>query len=209
LIDQQESVEFARKLKQDYGLKTPEDLIASVYSEKPKLRVLLSRSSFRADAARTDRRVTVQRERRNFLRNMLGLAAVSVPVLLWLKVAFFSPQAEAPAYVSNPSSQTSGRLLANASQVPVNQSLSLNDPTLGPFLLIHLDNGQFVAYSSICTHAGCQVQFDPSARDIACPCHGAVYNPYNSAQVIAGPAPSPLQTIPIRYDQTSGNIYLA
>ena len=204
----QMSIEFARKLTQDYGLNVPEETIASVYSHKPKLRVLLSRSSFRADAVRTDRNVSVQRARRNLLRNLLGLTVIFVPFLVWLKVAF-SPQSQLPSYVSNPSSQAGERLLAKASSIPVNQSISISDPTFGPFLLIHLDSGQFVAYSSICTHAGCQVQFDPYAKDIACPCHGAVYNPYNSAEVIAGPAPSPLQKIPIRYDQTTGNIYLA
>ncbi len=204
-----DSVKFARKLTQQYGLKVSEDTIASIYSGTPKLRVLLSRSSFRADAARTDRNVTVQRERRNLFRNMLAFAAVLVPALLWVKVAFFTPQALQPTYVSNPGVAAGGRLLANASNIAVNQSMSLNDPTFGPFLLIHLDNGQFVAYSSICTHAGCQVQFDPYGKDITCPCHGAVYDPYHSAQVLSGPAPAPLQTIPIRYDPTTGNIYLA
>jgi Rieske Fe-S protein len=208
LADTEESLEFARKLARAYGLKVPEDVLASIYSENPKLRVFMSRSSFRADAVRTDRRVSVERGRRNFLRNLLGLVVVFVPFLVWLKVALFSPQPQSPSYVSNPGSQAEGRLLANASSISVNQSLSLNDSTLGPFLLIHLDNGQFVAYSSICTHAGCQVQFNPYAKDITCPCHGAVYDPYNSAQVIAGPAPYPLQKIPIRYDQTTGDIYL-
>lgn len=204
----QRSLEFARKLTRDYGLNVPEETIASVYSDKPKLRVLLSRSSFRADAVRTDRNVSVQRARRNLLRNLLGLTVIFVPFLVWLKVAS-SPQSQLPSYVSNPGSQAGERLLAKASSIPVNQSISINDPTFGPFLLIHLDSGQFVAYSSICTHAGCQVQFDPYSKDIACPCHGAVYNPYNRAEVIAGPARFPLQQIPIRYDQTTGNIYLA
>ena len=83
-----------------------------------------------------------------------------------------------------------------------------NDPALGPIIVIHLDNGQFVAYSSICTHGGCQVQFDPSGKDIVCPCHGAVYDPYHNAQVIGGPAPYPLPNVPIKYDTATGNIYL-
>jgi len=208
-VTEQDSAEFARKLIRDYNLKVSEDIVWSVYSEKPKLRVLLSRSSFRADAARTDRNVSIQRERRSLLRNMLGFGAVFVPVLVWVKVAFFTPQPLQPTYVSNPGIAGGGRLLANASSIPVNQSISIDDPTFGPFLLIHLDNGQFVAYSSICTHAGCQVQFDPYGKDIACPCHGAVFDPYHSARVLAGPAPVPLQTIPIHYDSTTGNIYLA
>lgn len=208
LADEGNTQRLAETLARKYELKVPSDVLASIYDSHPKVPVLMSRAAFRADAVRTAPEVRVQRERRNFLRNVLALAAVSVPFLLWIKVAFFSPQAQAPSYVSNPVPQTGERLLANASNIAAGQSLALSDPTYGPILLIHLMNGKIVAYSAICTHAGCQVQFDPSAQDIACPCHGAVYDPSNNAQVIAGPAPYPLQKISIRYDQASGNIYL-
>lgn len=208
LADEGNTQRLAETLARKYELKVPSDVLASIYDSHPKVPVLMSRAAFRADAVRTAPEVRVQRERRNFLRNVLALAAVSLPFLLWIKVAFFSPQAQAPSYVSNPVPQTGERLLANASNIAAGQSLALSDPTYGPILLIHLMNGKIVAYSAICTHAGCQVQFDPSAQDIACPCHGAVYDPSNNAQVIAGPAPYPLQKISIRYDQASGNIYL-
>lgn len=208
LADEGNTQRLAETLARKYELKVPSDVLASIYDSHPKVPVLMSRAAFRADAVRTAPEVRVQRERRNFLRNVLALAAVSVPFLLWIKVAFFSPQAQAPSYVSNPVPQTGERLLANASNIAAGQSLALSDPTYGPMLLIHLISGKIVAYSAICTHAGCQVQFDPSAQDIACPCHGAVYDPSNNAQVIAGPAPYPLQKISIRYDQASGNIYL-
>jgi Rieske Fe-S protein len=181
-------------------------VVRSVYTSKPRLPILLSRASFRPDTIRSVPEIKRQKDRRNFLRNVLGVIAFSVPVVLWFKVAFFSPQAQVPIYVA--SGQTGGRLLSNAASIPIGQSLTLNDPTYGPFIVIHLDTGGFVAYSAICTHAGCQVQFNPDARDIACPCHGAVYDPYNNAQVMAGPAPSPLQKIPIQYDSSTGNIYL-
>ncbi len=208
LADEENTQRLAETLARKYEMKVPSDVVASIYDSHPKVPVLMSRAAFRADTVRTAPEVRVQRERRNFLRNVLGLAAVSVPFLLWIKVAFFSPQAQAPSYVSNPVAQTGERLLANASNIGAGQSLALSDPTYGPMLLIHLMNGQFVAYSAICTHAGCQVQFDPSAQDIACPCHGAVFDPSNNARVLAGPAPYPLQKILTRYDQASGNIYL-
>jgi nitrite reductase/ring-hydroxylating ferredoxin subunit len=201
-----ELTNFAKKLKEKYQLNVPEDVIASVYSSKPKLPILLSRATFRPDMIRSRPEIRIQKRRGNFLRNILGVMALSVPALMWMKVAWFSPQTKVPTYVSQ---QASGRLLANAASIPVNQSLTFNDPTYGPFLLVHLDNGQFVAYSSICTHAGCQVQFNPYAKEITCPCHGAVFNPYNNAQVVAGPAPLPLRNIPIQYDSAKGNIYLA
>ena len=200
----------AEALIEKYGLKIPKEIVTSVFLGQPKLPVLLSRASFRPDAdVRTEQRTRFQRERRNFLHSMLGFAAVSVSALVLLKIATLpSSQGQTPTYVSQPGTQN-GRLLANAANIPVNQSLALNDPTFGPIILIHLDNRQVVAYSSICTHAGCQVQFDPAGRDIACPCHGAIYDPYNNAQVVAGPAPYPLQKIPIQYDASTGNIYLS
>jgi Rieske Fe-S protein len=187
LEDQENVQRLADMLAKKYGLKVPGDVVASIHASKPNLPVLMSRAAFRADAIRTAPEMRVQRERRNFLRNMLGLVAVSVPFLLWVKVAFFSPQAQTPSYVSNPGPQTGERLLANSSSIAPGQSLTFSDPNLGPMLLIHLENGQFVAYSAICTHAGCTVQFDPSAQDIACPCHGAVFDPSNNAQVLAPP----------------------
>jgi len=200
-------IEFSRNLIEKYQMRVPEDVIESIYTTQPKLPVLLSRASFRPDTIRSSPEIKRQQERRNLLRNVLGAIALTVPVIMWVKVAFFSPQAQIPTYVT--SGQSGGKLLSNAANIPLNQSLTFNDPTYGPFILIHLGTDQFVAYSAICTHAGCEVQFNPYAKEIACPCHGAVFNPYNNAQVVAGPAPLPLQKIPIQYDATTGNIYLA
>ena len=159
--------------------------------------------------------------RRNFLRAALALGVVSAATLVLWNVGSSSPpvspsqltsSATPAAVVSNPIlpiTQPTGNSqpIANAASIPPDQSLTYNDPSLGPIILIHLDNGKFVAYSAICTHAGCQVQFDPSLKDIVCPCHGAVYDPYHNAQVIGGPAPYPLQNVPIQYDPSTGNIY--
>ena len=188
----------------------------SVFMGQPKVPVFLSRASFRSDVdVRTEDRTQFQRGRRQFLHIMLGLVGVSVIGLLLLKTPPFVSQAasaptlqpQAPTHSSS-AANSGTRLLANASNIPLNQSLMFNDAAVGPILLIHLANGQFVAYSSICTHAGCQVQFDPSSKDMVCPCHGAVYDPANNARVLAGPAPYPLQRIPIQYVPSTGNIYL-
>jgi thiosulfate dehydrogenase [quinone] large subunit len=217
----EDSQEFAKRMVQKYNLNVKPDVAASAYTSKPKFSPLFARTSFRSGGNAKTEHLRVQRERRNLLRNILGLTVVSVPFLLWLKTAYFTTQAQTPEYVTNTatssnlpnpstggSAPSGGSLLTNAASVPVDQSLTYNDPNFGPFVLIHLDNGEFVAYSSICTHAGCQVQFDPSSKDLICPCHGAVYDPSNGAQVIAGPAPYPLQKIPIQYNPSTGNIYL-
>jgi Rieske Fe-S protein len=65
-----------------------------------------------------------------------------------------------------------------------------------PAVLVHLDNGDFVAYSAICTHQGCTVAYKNG--QLACPCHGSVFDPAHGAAVVAGPAPKPLPEIPVK-----------
>ena len=221
----EEANQASADLVAKYGLRVSKATLASVLTNQPNVPTLLSRASFRSGAhVRTQQRTQVNRERRNFLSGIIGFATITASALVLLKIVPFSaspqispPHSNSSNQISNSQSQTAtipspstptGTLLANGMNIPTNQSFTLNDSTYGPILLIHLDNGQFVAYSPICTHAGCQVQFDPSVKDIVCPCHGAVYDPYNNAQVLSGPAPAPLQKIPIQYDASTGNIYL-
>ena len=63
-------------------------------------------------------------------------------------------------------------------------------------VLVHLDGGEFVAYSAVCTHAGCTVAYKNA--QLACPCHGSVFDPANGAEVVSGPAQIPLPEIPIK-----------
>lgn len=208
LSSEDEGRQFAEAVNRRYDLRIPIDILASAFTPNPQVPILMSRAAFRADAVRSAPEVRRFKERRNFLRSMLGMIAVSVPFILLLKAAL-NPPGQVPVYVSNAFARPGEQLLANASSIPSGRALTLNDPNIGPMLLIHLTNGQFVAYSAICTHAGCTVQFNQHAQEIACPCHDAVFDPSNNAQVLAGPAPSPLRKIAIRYDSASGNIYLA
>lgn len=63
-------------------------------------------------------------------------------------------------------------------------------------ILVHLKSGDFVAYSAVCTHQQCIVAY--KGGNLACPCHGSVFDPANGAEVIAGPAPTPLTEIPVQ-----------
>lgn len=58
-----------------------------------------------------------------------------------------------------------------------------------------------VAYSAICTHAGCEV--DESLGDshtLFCSCHGSVFDPRDSGAAIGGPAPRPLPALPLKLE---------
>lgn len=61
-----------------------------------------------------------------------------------------------------------------------------------------------VAYSAICTHMGCTVDWHPKPQTAAayphmfCPCHQSMYNIFEGAKVVSGPAPRPLPQLPIK-----------
>lgn len=58
-----------------------------------------------------------------------------------------------------------------------------------------------VAYSKICTHAGCPVGlYEREARQLFCPCHQSVFDASRAAAPTAGPATRPLPQLPISID---------
>lgn len=62
-------------------------------------------------------------------------------------------------------------------------------------VLVRLDGGDFVAYSAVCTHQGCTVAYKDG--QLACPCHGSVFDPANGGEVVTPPAEQPLAEIPV------------
>jgi thiosulfate dehydrogenase (quinone) large subunit len=115
---------------------------------------------------------------------------------------------------STPTSSLPGGAIAKISDVQTNSSVNFTLPSTSPFngdpgILIHLNNGQFVAYDATCTHAGCPVDYDPSSQQLVCPCHGAAFDPAHSASVLNGPAQTPLTSVPIKVDQQAGTISLS
>ena len=66
-----------------------------------------------------------------------------------------------------------------------------------PAVLVHLEDGDFVAYSAVCTHQGCEVAYNQGEGTLDCPCHGSVFDPANGASVEGGPAGQPLPEIPV------------
>jgi Rieske Fe-S protein len=56
-----------------------------------------------------------------------------------------------------------------------------------------------VAYSGVCTHQGCPVNmWSHELGAFVCSCHGSVYNPKDSAEVLDGPAPRRLPQLALK-----------
>jgi thiosulfate dehydrogenase [quinone] large subunit len=95
------------------------------------------------------------------------------------------------------------------SQLASGHAVSFDDPITGdPGVIIKLRDGKFVAFDTVCTHAGCTVGYDRSSGYLICPCHGAAFDPANAAAVVAGPTDQPLASVPIHVDAASGRITL-
>ena len=68
-----------------------------------------------------------------------------------------------------------------------------------PVVLFRTKTGVF-AYSAICTHQGCTVGYSSSSKTLACPCHGAQFDPFKAGKVVIGPAQNPLRSVKVTID---------
>lgn len=94
-----------------------------------------------------------------------------------------------------PASKLPGEHIVAASDVPAGRAFRFTDPNGDPAWLLHEPNGEFRAFSAICTHAGCSVSL--SGGEFVCPCHGGRYSAADGS-VLGGPPPSPLPPLSIK-----------
>jgi len=59
-------------------------------------------------------------------------------------------------------------------------------------------------FSATCTHLGCQVLWDSTAKHFKCPCHGGVYGA--NGEVLDGPPPRPLTTIEVKVEGADDSV---
>ena len=58
-----------------------------------------------------------------------------------------------------------------------------------------------IAYSKICTHAGCPVGlYQADSHQLLCPCHQSAFDVLRGAVPVVGPAAAPLPQLPLRID---------
>ena len=137
--------------------------------------------------------------RRGFLKWALGfsvvatIAGVVVPVIGYL----WPPARQSAA--------GGGRVqVGSVKDLPVGQAkvLPVNDK---PVIVVNTTAGGVKAFSAICTHLGCVVEWNQSKQFILCPCHDGRFNPTTGA-VISGPPPAPLP--PVRVAVENDQIFV-
>ncbi len=138
-------------------------------------------------------------ERRSLLQ-IGGVGALSI-----LGAVVLRPFASGPTRSTAPTTTTSttggtaasssGTTVATLANLPVGQAVNFTASDGSPAVAVRTATNTVAAFSAICTHQGCTVQYDAGAKVLVCPCHGAAYDPANHAKVLQGPAPAPLQEL--------------
>ncbi len=83
-------------------------------------------------------------------------------------------------------------LVCKTGDVPIGGTRAFTVPgSITPFILIHLNDGDWRAYEQKCTHLSCAVFYQPKDDKIECPCHNGWFDA-RTGTVLQGPPPRPL-----------------
>ncbi|MFI5422245.1 MAG: ubiquinol-cytochrome c reductase iron-sulfur subunit, partial [Nitrososphaerales archaeon] len=107
-----------------------------------------------------------------------------------------------PSSSSSSSAPAGYILLAALSDVSGKTFAYFNHPNFGSSILLNY-NGTWKAFSAICTHAGCTVNY--ASPSIVCPCHPGYFSPVNGA-VVSGPPPTKLNEYDVKV--INSNLYV-
>jgi Rieske Fe-S protein len=121
--------------------------------------------------------------RRNFIKGLLTVfSAGLLGTIVYPVIRFISPP-KVPEASTN-------RVKAGTVQELEKKGWKVFPFGSTPAIIIRTDEGELRAFSALCTHLDCTVQYRKDLRRIWCPCHNGFYD-LNGINV-AGPPPRPL-----------------
>jgi cytochrome b6-f complex iron-sulfur subunit len=122
--------------------------------------------------------------KRNFLKYVLGggilafLGTILYPILAYLK-----PPVQAEVEVKSVSAGKKDDLARDSGKIVKFGTK--------PVILVRTADDQFRAFSAVCSHLDCTVQFNKEIGMIWCACHNGKYD--LTGRNVAGPPPRPLE----------------
>lgn len=128
--------------------------------------------------------VPVKNARRRLLNFLLGSgAAATLGAVLYPVFRFMNP----PKVVE---SSTSSVVAAKKSELRPNEGKIFRFGSK-PGILIQTPSGEYRAFTAICTHLDCTVQYRTEEKMIWCACHNGRYD--LTGKNVSGPPPRPLE----------------
>lgn len=131
-------------------------------------------------------RPSVFLSRRQFIQ--LSIAGVGA--------AWVGAFAQSQLFPAQSSTQNASPLTFPLSELPVGAAKTIT--YAGVPAIVLRTAASIKAFSLICTHLGCQVQWQPASMEFYCPCHDGRFDQFG--EVIAGPPPVPLEEIVVTLD---------
>ncbi|NIQ97814.1 MAG: ubiquinol-cytochrome c reductase iron-sulfur subunit [Desulfuromonadales bacterium] len=129
---------------------------------------------------------TTPRQRRFFLSVLLGgVGSAVAAATLWPVWRFLSP----PEGAGEQEQVSIAR-----SKVDVGQAHFFSFRGQ-PAVALQPQAGQFLAFSAVCTHLGCIIQWQSDKGEFLCPCHAGRFSA--QGEVLGGPPPKALETLPV------------
>jgi len=134
--------------------------------------------------------------RRGFLKSLGAFGA-----LVGFVAVLSSVRLPVSTGVSQSTSTQSGapaNSVAKLSSLAVGKPVFFEFPTGYPNMLVLQPDGTPIAFSMLCTHVCCQLEYDPTAKELGCPCHGSIFD--STGKVLQGPANVDLPRVSLSID---------
>lgn len=145
--------------------------------------------------------IPVEKQRSVSRRDFLDLAVLGAASLTAVGIGL-----PALAYIWPPAEVTkrAGERVKVAEPAEIAQGKAKTVLLNGKPVLVINTGDSLVALTATCPHLGCVVKWNDSEGKLDCPCHGAVFD--TRGNVLSGPSPSPLASIPVT--RAKDGIYL-
>ncbi len=141
--------------------------------------------------------------RRGFVKSLGGFATLVGVAAILSSVKLPVPSRQTQTTTTTTAGTPTGAI-ANRNTLKAGSPVYFDYPAGYSSVLLLLPDGTLSAVSLLCTHICCPCEYVPSANEIACPCHGSLFDP--TGKVIQGPAQVDLPKVLLRTD-SNGYIF--
>jgi menaquinol-cytochrome c reductase iron-sulfur subunit len=131
-----------------------------------------------------------------FIMGMIGLA-LSIPLVGTVISPAFRRQARDWAEAGN-ADELDVSVPKELTYVVTVQDGWLKTTAMKSVWAVRQPDGKITVFSPLCTHLGCGYRWDTDDLTFKCPCHGSIFN--INGNVLAGPAPRPLDRLPVKVE---------
>jgi nitrite reductase/ring-hydroxylating ferredoxin subunit/uncharacterized membrane protein YphA (DoxX/SURF4 family) len=132
------------------------------------------------------RKSNISVDRRGFIR-ISSIAALTVATV---GLGRLFPKSAAAMVSATPQN------IIEDSSLSIGETFNFTSKSGSPAVLFKSRTGVY-AYSAVCTHEGCTVQYNSASKNLQCGCHGAVFDPESDGNALSGPTNKPLPKIKV------------